>query len=74
MKLVLNAIGLSLNIIGCILIFCESFKLRIFYDKKEPVLKLAKGRNNWSWRNINRIGLGFLFAGFILQLASNVVD
>ena len=68
MELTLNTTGLVLDIIGCILLFCESFKMRIFYEKKEASLRLAQGRNNWAWRNIDRIGLGFLFIGFLLQV------
>jgi hypothetical protein len=35
MELTLNTTGLVLDIIGCILLFCESFKMRIFYEKKQ---------------------------------------
>ena len=73
MKLILNTTGLSLDIIGCILIFCASFKMRINYKKNLPFVELAQGRNHWVWKNIDRIGLTFLFTGFILQTVSNFI-
>ena len=73
MRSTFNTIGLFFDIIGCITIFCGSFKMRINYKENPPFLELAQGRNNWAWRNIDRIGLAFLFIGFILQAVSNFI-
>ena len=72
MKLILNTSGLVLDIIGCALIFYESLKMGVHYDKNGyPIPGVDTRRANCFRRNIGRIGLAFLFMGFILQLVSN---
>jgi hypothetical protein len=74
MKLTLNTIGLVLNIIGCIFIFCESLKMGVHYDENgNPVPGVDTRQTNCFWRHIGRIGLVLLIFGFIFQVVSNFI-
>ena len=43
MRSTFNTIGLFFDIIGCITIFCGSFKMRINDKENPPILELAQG-------------------------------
>ena len=68
----INSIGLVLDIIGAVFIFCESLKMGIRYDENGNSIPGAEcGKSNLFYRNIGKIGLVLIGFGFLLQLISN---
>ena len=73
MKIFINIMGLSFDIIGCSLIFCESLKMAVHYNKDGPHAYVAVSRNNWFWRYCRPIGLILLIIGFFFQIIAILI-